>query len=64
MSKVLQRQLLAAGGLSRGWPPAGCRALPVTLRLLRVMRYVNRELRPRLMSLVSEERFRGLSSCE
>lgn len=56
---ALQRQLLAAVGLSKGWPPAGCRALPVTLRLLRVMRYVNRELRPRLLSLGSEERFRG-----
>jgi len=54
---ALQRQLLATLGLSKGWPPAGCRALPVTLRLLRVMRYVDRELRPRLLSLVSEERF-------
>jgi hypothetical protein len=56
---ALQRQLLAAIGLSGGWPPKGCRALPVTLRLLRVMRYVNRELRPRLLRLVSEDPLRS-----
>jgi len=56
---ALQRQLLAAIGLSKGWPPSGCDALPVTLRLLRVMRYVNRELRPRLFRLVSEEPLRS-----
>ena len=55
---ALQRQVLAAMGLARGLPPHGCRALPVTLRLLNVMKYVNRELRPRLLSLASEERFR------
>jgi hypothetical protein len=52
---ALQRQLLAAIGLSQGWPPEGCRALPVTLRLLRVMKHVDRELRPRLLRLVSQE---------
>jgi hypothetical protein len=56
---ALQRQLLSALGLSQGWPPSGCRALPVTLRLLKVMRDVNRELRPRLLRLVSEEPFRS-----
>jgi hypothetical protein len=56
---ALQRQLLAAIGSSKGWPPKGCRALPITLRLLRVMRYVNRELRPRLFRLVSEEPLRS-----
>lgn len=55
---ALQRQLLAAFGLQRGWPPRGCRALPITLRLLKVMRYVNREMRPRLIDFVSEARFR------
>jgi hypothetical protein len=56
---ALQRQVLAAVGLAKGWPPAGCPALAVTLRLLRVMQYVNRELRPRLLRLVSEEHFRS-----
>src|SRR5262245_8350935 len=56
---TLQRQLLAAFGLSEGWPPSGCRALPVTLRLLKTMRNVNRELRPRLLRLVSDEPFRS-----
>jgi hypothetical protein len=56
---ALQRQVLAAIGLSSGWPPDGCRALPVTLRLLKVMKYVNRELRPRLLRLVSEEPLRS-----
>jgi len=56
---ALQRQVLAALGLTKGWPPHGCKALPVTLRLLKVMRYVNQELRPRLLSLASQERFRS-----
>jgi hypothetical protein len=56
---AMQRQILATLGLSKGWPPSGCRALPVTLRLLKVMRYVDRELRPRLLGLVSQEPFRS-----
>jgi hypothetical protein len=56
---AIQRHLAAVLGLNRGWPPAGCRALPVTMRLLRVMRYVDREFRPRLLNLASEARFGG-----
>ena len=55
---ALQRQLLAMAGLNQGWPPTGCRAWGVTLRLLRVMRSFHRELRPPLLRLVSESRFR------
>ena len=55
---ALKRQLLAMLGLSRGWPPAGCRAWPVTLELLRVMRRVDRDFRPRLLALAADPRFR------
>jgi hypothetical protein len=46
-------------GLRRDWPPPGCAALPITRRLLELMRYVHRELRPRLLALVDEPRYRG-----
>jgi adenylate kinase family enzyme len=55
---ALQRQLLALLGITHGWPPAGCRTFPVTSKLLHVMRYIHRESRPRLLTLVSEPRFR------
>lgn len=55
---ALQRQVLAILGLTKNWPPQGCRALPITLRLLKHMRRFNREMRPRLLSLAAEERFR------
>jgi hypothetical protein len=56
---ALKRQAAATLGLRRDWPPPGCRAWPVTGELLRVMRRVHRELRPRLLALAAEPRFRG-----
>ena len=52
-----RRQVEATLGLRRDWPPAGCRALPVTRRLWDVMTRVHRELRPRLLALVAAPRF-------
>ena len=52
-----RRQVEAALGLRRDWPPPGCRALPATRRLWRVMTQVHEELRPRLLALVAEPRF-------
>ena len=56
---ALRRHIAAIMGRNQGWPPAGCRAWPVTFKLLRVMWHVNRELRPRLLNLVAEARFQG-----
>jgi hypothetical protein len=56
---ALKRQVAAVLGLSRGWPPPGCRAWPITLELLRVMRRVDREFRPRLLALAADPRFRA-----
>jgi hypothetical protein len=56
---ALRRQVEVALGLRRDWPPPGCAALPITRRLLELMRYVHRELRPRLLALVDEPRYRG-----
>lgn len=54
---AMKRQLEAALGRRRDWPPTGCSALPVTRRLLRTMRYVHAELRPRLLALMAEPQF-------
>jgi adenylate kinase family enzyme len=56
---ALQRQAEVMLGLRSDWPPPGCRAAPVTLELLRVMRRVHRELRPRLLALVARPELRG-----
>ena len=59
-----QRQVKAMLGVSEGWPPPGCRALPITWRLLKTLWAVNRDSRPRLLSLTSQESLRyELSSC-
>jgi adenylate kinase family enzyme len=55
---AFRRQVEVALGLRRDWPPAGCDALSITRRLLAVMRYVHRELRPTLLTLIADERFR------
>jgi adenylate kinase family enzyme len=55
---ALRRQVEVALGLRRDWPPPGCAALRITRRLLELMRYVDRELRPRLLALANEPRFR------
>ena len=54
---AIRRQAEVALGLRRDWPPPGCRALPITLRLWQVMKLVHREARPRLLGLVNEPRF-------
>ena len=53
-----RRHVASMLGLRRDWPPAGCRALPVTRELWRVMNVVHRELRPRLLAMVAEPRLR------
>ena len=55
---ALQRQVEATLGLRRDWPPPGCAALPITRRLLEVMRFVHRELRPTLLTLAGDPRHR------
>jgi adenylate kinase family enzyme len=56
---ALKRQLEVALGIRRDWPPPGCRALPVTRELLRLMKRVHEEFRPQLLALLDEPRFRG-----
>ena len=51
---ALKRQISAIVGRSNGWPPAGCRAFPVTLRLIKIMRRVHKESRPRLLALAEQ----------
>ena len=55
---ALKRQLECALGVRRDWPPPGCRALPITRELLRLMKRVHVEMRPRLLALLAEPRFR------
>jgi adenylate kinase family enzyme len=55
---ALKRQAEVMLGIRRDWPPAGCPALPITWRLLRLMWYVHQELRPTLLALAGDERFR------
>ena len=54
----LKRQIKAIFGRSEGWPPAGCRALPVTGRLLRLIWLIHKEKRPVLYSLI--QRYQGI----
>jgi hypothetical protein len=54
---VTRRQMEVQQGLRRDWPPKGCNASEITDELLQTMRYVDRELRPRLLRLISDERF-------
>ena len=53
-----KRHLLSVLGLRRDWPPAGCRALPVTRQLWDVMTVVHREHRPRLLALADDPSLR------
>jgi hypothetical protein len=55
---ALKRQVEVTLGLRRDWPPPGCKALPITGRLLGVLVRVHREYRPRLVAMLSEPRFR------
>ena len=56
---ALQRQAEAILGLRSDWPPPGCRASVVTFELLRVMRWVHREARPRLLARAARPEYRA-----
>jgi ABC-type dipeptide/oligopeptide/nickel transport system ATPase component len=55
---ALKRQVAVALGHHTGWPPPGCRALPITLRLLRRMRDLHLNIRPQLLRLADEAALR------
>jgi hypothetical protein len=55
---ALKRQAEVMLGLRRDWPPPGCAALPITRRLLRLMWTVHRQMRPSLLALAADARFR------
>jgi adenylate kinase family enzyme len=52
-----KRQVRATLGIRGDWPPPGCRAWPVTVRLARLMWRVHREMRPRLLDLAHRPEF-------
>jgi hypothetical protein len=52
---ALRRQLESTLGLRRDWPPPGCRALPITFRLLKHMYRIDKEKMPQLRALLSEK---------
>lgn len=52
-----KRQVKAALHLNAGWPPDGCRAVPVTGRLFKLMWRIHRDKRPQLVELL--RRFYG-----
>jgi hypothetical protein len=39
--------------INQGWPPEGCEALPVTMRLLKLMWRIHQEFRPKLIELIN-----------
>lgn len=47
-----KRQYKAVFKLNHGWPPDGCPALPVTIRLFRLMWKIHKEIRPQLVKLI------------
>ena len=51
---AIKRQFKAVLNLNQGWPPEGCQALPVTLRLFKLMWTIHKEIRPHLVELVYE----------
>lgn len=55
---ALKRQVAVALGRNTGWPPRGCRALPITLRLLRRMRHIHLNIRPQLLRLADDPAIR------
>ena len=55
---ALKRQVAVALGHNDGWPPPGCRALPITLRLLRRMRDIHLNVRPQLLRLADDPALR------
>ena len=55
---ALKRQVECTLGLRRDWPPKGCKVLPITWRLLQVIRRVHYEHRPRLIALLAESHIR------
>jgi adenylate kinase family enzyme len=55
---AIKRQVECTLGLRRDWPPKGCKVLPITWRLLQVIRRVHYEYRPRLIALLAEPHIR------
>jgi hypothetical protein len=55
-----KRQIQCALGRNDGWPPPGCRALPITWRLFQVLWMVHHTLRPQLVTMLP--RFAGTAS--
>jgi hypothetical protein len=55
---ALKRQVAVVMGHHTGWPPPGCRALPITFRLLRRIRDVHVEIRPQLLRLIDDPALR------
>jgi hypothetical protein len=49
-----KRQLKAALNLNLGWPPEGCPALPVTMRLFKLIWKIHKEIRPQLIELINQ----------
>jgi hypothetical protein len=50
---ALRRQAEVALGLRRDWPPPGCSAAHMTDQLLELMRQVDREMLPRLRTMLA-----------
>ena len=48
-----RRHVAALLGRSEGWPPPGCRVLPVTWLMARTLWRVHHEMRPRLLELLA-----------
>jgi hypothetical protein len=49
-----KRQIKAGLKINSGWPPAGCKGLPVTGRLFRLMWKIHSETRPQLIVLIDQ----------
>jgi len=49
-----KRQVKAVLKRNPGWPPEGCKALPITWRLFRLIRLVHTDKRPELIRLVDK----------
>ncbi len=56
---AMRRQSEVRRGVRSDWPPKGCSAEGIADELLRTMQYIDREVRPRLLALVGEDRFAG-----
>ena len=55
---AIKRHAKAVLGLNPDWPPPGCRALPITGRLLKLMWTIHWTMRPQLLELAMRYRDR------